>query len=110
MTRFVIAAMALLVSVGLAAAQRGAPLTDPTGTPLNVRESPNGKITDTLANGKPWVKIEDSKTKSPSAGCSASSSPASNTGESTQIPLASRPIIPIVQRLRGRRSTARTRI
>ena len=46
-------------------------MTDPTGTPLNVRASPNGKIVGTLANGalvaiveskdaangKPWVKI-----------------------------------------------------
>ena len=54
-------------------------MTDPTGTPLNVRESPNGKIIGTLANGtwstiveykdaangKPWVKIVDHETKKP---------------------------------------------
>jgi hypothetical protein len=54
-------------------------VTDPTGTPLNVRESPNGKITGTLANGtlvaiveykdaangKPWVKVVDYKTTKP---------------------------------------------
>ncbi len=80
MTRLVIAAMALLVSVSLAAAEgERCKVTDPTGTPLNVRASPNGKITGTLANGtfvaiveskdaangKPWVRIEDYQTKKP---------------------------------------------
>ena len=80
MTKLVMAAMALLVSVNLAAAEgEHCKVTDPTGTPLNVRESPNGKITGTLANGtevtiveskdaangKPWVKIVDYKTKRP---------------------------------------------
>jgi hypothetical protein len=54
-------------------------VTDPTGTPLNVRDSPNGKIVATLANGlpvlivdnktaangKPWVKIMDPGTQKP---------------------------------------------
>ncbi len=54
-------------------------VTDPTGTPLNVRDSPNGKITGmlanglpvsivdskTAANGKPWVKIVDPGTQKP---------------------------------------------
>jgi len=72
-TRIVIAAMALLASVSLASAADGerCKVTDPTGTPLNVRASPNGKIIGTLANGasvaivesktaangKPWVKV-----------------------------------------------------
>ena len=81
MTRFVVAAMALVVSLGSAFADEGdrCKVTDPTGTPLNVRESPNGKIVGTLAdgalvaiveskdaaNGKPWVKIVGAKTKQP---------------------------------------------
>lgn len=54
-------------------------MTDPTGTPLNVRKSPNGKIIGTLANGtfviivesknaangKPWVKVQHAETKKP---------------------------------------------
>lgn len=75
------AAIALLMiqGVGLAAEGERCKVTDPTGTPLNVRDSPNGKITGTLtnkslvgiveykdaANGKPWVKIVDHKTKTP---------------------------------------------
>ncbi len=81
MTRLVIAAMALLVSVNFAAAAEGerCKVTDPTGTPLNVRAKPNGKITGTLANGtlvaivesaadangKPWVRVEAYTTKKP---------------------------------------------
>ena len=51
--------------------------TDPTGTPLNVRAEPSGKILRTIHNGKlvtieafendykgqPWVLISDRKTK-----------------------------------------------
>ena len=33
-------------------------VTDPTGTPLNIRTSPNGKIVGTIANGKE-VNMED---------------------------------------------------
>ena len=54
-------------------------MTDPTGTPLNVRESPNGKIIGTLpngtlvsvvelknaANGKQWVNVQHYATKQP---------------------------------------------
>jgi hypothetical protein len=81
MTRLVVAAMTLLISAGFALAAEGdrCTVTDPTGTPLNVRESPNGKIVGTLAdgalvaiveskdaaNGKPWVKIVGAKTKQP---------------------------------------------
>ena len=75
------AAMALLVSASsvLAAEDERCKVTDPTGTPLNVRESPNGKIIATLpngtlvtiveaknaANGKPWVKVQHYETKKP---------------------------------------------
>jgi tetratricopeptide (TPR) repeat protein len=52
---------------------------DPTGTPLNVRDSPNGKVTGALANGLPvaivesrtaangksWVRVVDSETQKP---------------------------------------------
>jgi len=81
MTRLVVAALTLLISSGFALAAEGGrcKVTDPTGTPLNVRESPNGKIVGTLANGalvaiveakdaangKPWVKIVDAKTYKP---------------------------------------------
>jgi hypothetical protein len=80
-TRIVIAAIALLVSASLASATDGerCKVTDPTGTPLNVRASPNGKIIGTLANGafvaiveskpaangKPWVKVQAYDTKKP---------------------------------------------
>ena len=54
-------------------------VTDPTGTPLNVRDSPNGTITGRLSNGasvtiveskiadngKPWVKVVDAGTEKP---------------------------------------------
>ena len=62
MTRLVIAAMTLIVSLGLAFAADGdrCKVTDPTGTPLNVRDSPNGKIVGTLANGV-LVAIVESK-------------------------------------------------
>jgi hypothetical protein len=54
-------------------------VTDPTGTPLNVRDGPNGTITGTLSNGaavtiaeskvadngKPWVKVVDAETVRP---------------------------------------------
>jgi hypothetical protein len=79
MTRVLITAMALLFCVNLAAAATGdrCKVTDPTGTPLNGRSGPNGKITGTLANGalvsiteyaddangKPWVDVADYKTK-----------------------------------------------
>ena len=94
MTRFVVAAMALIVSWGLASAADGdrCKVTDPTGTPLNVRDGPNGKVIGTLANGalvaiveykdadngKPWVKIVDHKTKKPIGWFSANSFPASS--------------------------------
>jgi hypothetical protein len=79
MTRLVFAAMTLLMSAGFALAADGdrCKVTDPTGTPLNVRESPNGKVIGTLANGtvvaiveykdaangKPWAKVQHYETK-----------------------------------------------
>lgn len=81
MKRAAIGAVVLLVSVSVAAAAEGdrCKVTDPTGTPLNVRESPNGKIVGTLANGtvvaiveykdaangKPWAKVQHYETKKP---------------------------------------------
>jgi len=81
MTRLAMAALALLVFVSLAAAAEGerCKVTDPTGTPLNVRESPNSRIIGPLANGtfvaivaaknaangKPWVKVQHHTTKKP---------------------------------------------
>jgi hypothetical protein len=77
--RVLIAATALLLGTSLAMAAEGdrCKVTDPTGTPLNVRAKPNGKITGMLANstlvsiveytgddnGKPWVRVKDYKTK-----------------------------------------------
>jgi hypothetical protein len=76
-----IAAATLLLGVNLADAASGdrCKVTDPTGTPLNVRSAPNGKVIGTLgngvlvsvieykddANGKPWVDVADYKTKKP---------------------------------------------
>jgi hypothetical protein len=81
MIRLMMAALALLLSINLAAAAEGerCKVTDPTGTPLNVRESPNGKVIGTLANGtlvsvvesknaangKPWVKVRHYTTMQP---------------------------------------------
>ncbi len=81
MNRLVMAATAVLVAATAAHAATGdrCKVTDPTGTPLNVRSEPNGKIIGTLANGvlvaiveskdaangKPWVKIVDAKTNKP---------------------------------------------
>jgi hypothetical protein len=76
--RIALAVAALLLGMSLAAAEgERCKVTDPTGTPLNVRLKPNGKIIGTLANGtlvsiiemtdddngKPWVRIKDYKTK-----------------------------------------------
>jgi hypothetical protein len=75
------AGLALLGSLALAQAgeDERCKVTDPTGTPLNIRKSPNGQIVGTLANGslvaivehkdaanwKPWVKVVDAMTKKP---------------------------------------------
>jgi hypothetical protein len=75
-----IAAMMLLATIGFASAEaEKCKVTDPTGTPLNVRSKPNGKIIGTLpngsyisvveyaadTNGKPWMKVVDHKTGAP---------------------------------------------
>jgi hypothetical protein len=67
--------VALLASVntlGLSAkAETVCKVTDPTGTPLNVRDTPNGRVINTLKNGRevsinqisydskgrPWAKV-----------------------------------------------------
>jgi hypothetical protein len=41
-----------------AKAERVCRVTDPTGTPLNVRDRPNGRIVNTLRNGRE-VKIHE---------------------------------------------------
>ncbi len=69
--------MAVLLSVSLAATDERCKVTDATGTPLNVRASPNGKVIDKVANGKlvsnlayedddngkTWAQVEDHQTK-----------------------------------------------
>jgi hypothetical protein len=67
--------VALLASVNIlglpAKAENICKVTDPTGTPLNVRDEPNGRVINTLKNGRevyihqisydtknrPWVKL-----------------------------------------------------
>ncbi len=49
MHRVLLIAVALLATS--AAARAGCVVTDPTGTPLNIRSSPNGQIVGTLRNG-----------------------------------------------------------
>jgi uncharacterized protein YraI len=57
MTRILITAMALAASLGAASAQQ-CMVSDPTGTPLNMREGPNGRILGTLRNGA-FVTLRD---------------------------------------------------
>jgi hypothetical protein len=61
----------VLMLLTVARAEDVCKVTDPTGTPLNVRAAPNGRIISTLKNGrevyieemttddkgKPWVKV-----------------------------------------------------
>jgi hypothetical protein len=114
MTRVLLSAAILLGSAALAMAEgERCYVTDPTGTPLNVRASPNGAIIGTLKNGK-FVRIVEranaanpglwssiSRPSSGSAGFSIATSPALEEQPAQQIPLASRRIIPIVQRSRA---------
>jgi Bacterial SH3 domain len=71
----ILSVSALLISVFIvqlpAKAEKVCQVTDPTGTPLNVRVTPNGKIINTLRNGRevnveeiaydsqgrPWAKV-----------------------------------------------------
>jgi hypothetical protein len=74
------AVAALAASIGLAQAaddDQHCKVTDPTGTPLNLRDKPNGRIIGTLKNGmfvsvteyandakgRPWVDVADYNTK-----------------------------------------------
>ena len=80
MRSFILAAA--LLSLGWAseaAAQSRCRVMDPTGTPLNIRSGPNGRIVGTLengllvtvldraadGNGKPWVYIANFQTGAP---------------------------------------------
>jgi hypothetical protein len=45
------ALIAIVLAASSAAAQSACIVTDPTGTPLNIRSSPNGEIVGTLRNG-----------------------------------------------------------
>ncbi|WP_204103671.1 MULTISPECIES: hypothetical protein [Spirulina sp. CCY15215] len=66
--------VAALLAMGMslpAKAENVCEVTDPTGTPLNVRDSPNGRVVNALRNGRevyiieiaydrknrPWAKI-----------------------------------------------------
>ena len=63
----------MAIAIVPASASNRCRVTDPTGTPLNVRQNPNGAIMGNLYNGelvfitggapdspgKPWVYIED---------------------------------------------------
>jgi hypothetical protein len=50
---FLSVATVTIISLPLSAkAEKVCQVTDPTGTPLNVRSSPNGRITNTLRNGR----------------------------------------------------------
>jgi hypothetical protein len=76
MIRFLAAAAILLCRTLGASADNRCKVTDPTGTPLNVREAPNGKVAGTVKNGalvtilkteeqngKPWAFVADYETK-----------------------------------------------
>ena len=79
--RATILAVAILISAGIgdACAQSRCRVMDPTGTSLNLRTGPNGRIIGTLpngalvsvidrttdANGKPWVYIASLETGRP---------------------------------------------
>ncbi|MEY2984716.1 MAG: hypothetical protein RLZZ568_1333 [Cyanobacteriota bacterium] len=63
--------LTLIVLITNVQARQICKVTDPTGTPLNVRDSPNGKVINSLQNGReveiveidydqkdrPWVKV-----------------------------------------------------
>jgi uncharacterized protein YraI len=55
--RLILVAAALAASLTAAFAQQ-CMVSDPTGTPLNMRESPNGRILGTLRNGS-FVTMRD---------------------------------------------------
>ena len=51
---------ALLFSAGAASAQSFCYVSDPTGTPLNIRIEPNGRVVGVIANGT-QVTISESR-------------------------------------------------
>jgi hypothetical protein len=48
----ILAVALLAAAVASAAAQQRCRIMDPTGTPLNVREQPGGRVVGQLANGR----------------------------------------------------------
>jgi hypothetical protein len=59
--RIAAASIAVLASAGIALACGGAPIctvADPTGTPLNIRLSPNGPVVGTATNGTELMFVE----------------------------------------------------
>src|SRR5262249_14553365 len=57
---FLAGVAALFLATGAAHAVGTCDVADPTGTPLNVRDRPNGKILFTLRNGAEVVPLEES--------------------------------------------------
>ena len=69
-------AMLATLALSVSAHAQTCQVTDPTGTPLNVRTAPNGKITGKIKNGtvvyvgeyrydskgRPWAMVFDAKT------------------------------------------------
>lgn len=56
---FAVAAMAVMIGSSAAFAAGECVVDDPTGTPLNVRSSPNGNILMTLGNGERVEVIDE---------------------------------------------------
>ena len=67
-----VSAVSIIIGMSAAHAERVCHVTDPTGTPLNIRDTPNGKVINKLRNdrevyitdsdydnqGRPWVYLE----------------------------------------------------
>jgi hypothetical protein len=73
MIRRIMLALLPIISVSSAAMSETCTVADPTGTPLNVRRSPNGQIVGALSNGVPvsirerrgdWVSVAPSTGRS----------------------------------------------
>ena len=70
--KFSLSVFAITIGMSMAHAERVCKVTDPTGTPLNIRDTPNGKIINKLRNerdvyitetaydsrNRPWVYLE----------------------------------------------------
>ena len=54
----VVAAISLMAMLPIAASAETCKVTDPTGTRLNVRSSPNGKVISTLKNGTKIRRVD----------------------------------------------------